>query len=102
LCLLFPSTDRANTAGGYEQFYLNVVMLIKHVPNPKNISFEDTIRSNKTRYNFCSSIYALGFLQLYHRGAVVIIWSFFLNLSNLLRSAPWILKSILKSSSLSS
>ena len=83
--LYFPSTDQATAPGQYKQFYLNVKTLTEHVPNPKQFW---------GRYNFCSPIDDLFFLQLYHKGAIF-KWSFFLYLSNLLRSAPWILKSIL-------
>ena len=31
-CLSFPSIDRATAPGRYEQFYLNVEALTKHVP----------------------------------------------------------------------
>jgi hypothetical protein len=44
-CLSFLSIDRATAPGQYEQFYLNVKMLTKHIPYPTNINSEDAIRS---------------------------------------------------------
>ena len=62
-CRSFLSTNRAIAPGRYEQFYTNPEKLTKHVPNPKKTSFEDAIRSDWTRYNFCNSTYALRLLQ---------------------------------------
>jgi hypothetical protein len=49
-CLSFPSRDRANAPGRYEQFYFT-----KHVPYPQKINFEDAIRSEDPVQLFCNS-----------------------------------------------
>jgi hypothetical protein len=42
----FSSIDGVTAPGGYEQFYLNVEMLTKHVPCPTKLNFEHAIKSD--------------------------------------------------------
>ena len=94
-CLSFLSTNRAIAPGRYEQFYVNAKKLTKHVSNPKKQVLR--MLSDQTGPVITSAAPYMHCVYCNHRCSCQ--WSLFLLLSNLLRIAPWILKSIILVSS---